>query len=350
MSVNIVSTPAQSTWLQRLTGSEPSTTVHETSTTTITSQPGGHFSLGTALRNGGIGAAVAGALGGVSLLGHVALPLIGKIGSVSGLVRLAGVGGALGVATAALPLVLPAVRNSPTAKAAVTGAAIGAAAGAILPLMPIGLGAAIGAGVALLIKHRRDNPGPDYPVYPGYQAYPGFAPYGTNPGAGVPNGLVPVTPNYGMAAGTAMNPYGNVGGYGLPQAGYGVAPAGYGMAPGVGYGYPGVSLPMTAGAAQAAPVAQAVPTSAPVPAAARPVAARAPKFKGAKSFTDGAGNLRQVGTGTIIRAAKPGSTVAPSAGIGMVPSGTAAPIGLGSMPVSPFDGTAPGAMPAMPTA
>jgi hypothetical protein len=343
MSVNIVSTPAQSSWLQRLTGSEPSTTVHETSTTTITSEPGGHFNLGTALRNGGIGAAVAGALGGVSLLGHVALPLIGKIGSVSGLVRLAGVGGALGIATAALPLVLPVVRNNPTAKAAVTGAAIGAAAGAILPLMPIGLGAAIGAGVGLLIHHRRENPGPDYPAYPGYQAYPGFVPYGTNPGVAVPSGLVPVTPNYGMAAGVAMNPYGNVGGYALPQAGYGVAP--------MGYGYPaGVSLPMTAGTAQAqampaqAMPAQAMPAAAAVAPTAAPVAAHAPKFKSAKTFTDKAGNLRQIGTGKIVRAA------AASAGVGVVPLGTSAPLGMGMASVSPYDGTAVGAMPAMPTA
>ena len=94
MSVNVIPSPQPASFWQRLTGTEPKTVVHESSTTTISSTPGGSFNLKTALRNGGIGAAVAGALGGVSLLGKVALPLIGKIGSVGGLVKLAGVGGA----------------------------------------------------------------------------------------------------------------------------------------------------------------------------------------------------------------------------------------------------------------
>src|SRR5690349_9415917 len=119
MSVTIATTsPAQSTLWQRLTGTEPKTVVTETSRTEITSDPGGSFNLKTALRNGGIGAAIAGALGGVSLLGKVALPIIGKVATVGGLAKLAGVGGAIGLATAALPIVAPKIRNNPTAKAA----------------------------------------------------------------------------------------------------------------------------------------------------------------------------------------------------------------------------------------
>lgn len=318
MSVTIVPTQQPATFWQRLTGTEPKTIVRETSTTEISSHPGGGFDLKTALRNGGIGAAVAGALGGVSLLGKVALPIIGKVGSLAGLARLAGVGGAIGVATAALPLVADAARRSPATKAALTGAAIGAAAGAVLPLMPIPLGAAIGAGVGLLVHHRRNRPAPDYPVYPGYQAHPGFVPYRTGPGAPVPNGLVPVSPNYGMYAGTAMNPYGNLAGYGAVNMGYGAMPA-----PSYGYG----TLPMQAhGAAVGQPgmqqgaVAQPVATAQPAGAAPAPGAAKAPKFRSAKTFTDKAGNLRQVGTGTVIKPAQ--------AAIGTVRPGTAAPVGM----------------------
>jgi hypothetical protein len=339
MSVNVIPAPQQSTWWQRLTHSEPKTVVREVSTTEISSTPGGSFDLKTGLRNGAIGAAVAGVLGGVSLLGKVALPIIGKVASVGGLARLAGVGGAIGLATAALPVIVPSINRSPAAKAALTGAAIGAAAGAILPLIPIPIGAAIGAGVGLLIHNRR-NRQYDYPTYPGYEAYPGYAPYGTSPGAPVPNGLVPVTPNYGMYAGTAMNPYGNPMGYAGAQMGYGM-PMGYGVPAGYGAG---MMLPAQAQGAVPAvqPVAQpqvqaasAQPTPAPTAAPARPTATKAPKFKNAKTFTDKAGNLRQIGTGRILRPAAGGVT-----GVGSVPAGAAAPIGLGAVAPQPGLGMA----------
>lgn len=303
----IAANPQPSTFWQRLTGTEPKTVVRETSTTTITNDPGGSFNVGTALRNGGIGAAVAGVLGGVSLLGKVALPLVGKVGSLSGLVRLAGVGGALGVATAAIPLIAPKIRHSPAAKAALTGAAVGAAAGAVLPLLPIPIGAAIGAGVGLLVHHRRTDPGPSYPGYPGYRAYPGFVPYGTSPGDLPPHpGMVPVTPNYGMHVGSAVNPYG----YGMPY-GYGAGmPTGpYGAMPGygaAGWGYgASMSLPMHAGQGQVSrPTGLPVATPAAAPAAARPTRpAGAPKHPGAKTWIDRSGNVRQVGTGKVLRPA-----------------------------------------------
>lgn len=332
MSVTIAtSTPQQSSWWQRVTGTEPKTVVTETSRTEITNDPGGSFNLRTALRNGGIGAAVAGALGGVSLLGKVALPIIGKVVTVGGLAKLAGIGGAIGIATAALPLVAPKLRDSPTAKAALLGAGIGAAAGAILPLIPIPIGAAIGAGVALLIKHRKDNPNPIHTEYPGYRAYPGFVPAGTSPGDTVPNGLVPVSPNYGMYGQTAQNPYG-MGMPGYPAPGYtpqgswgspygssyGASP--YGASP---YGY-GMSLPATAGQAQQ-PVA--TPAVAPAPAPVRrPAATKTAVRSKAKTFTDKAGNVRQVGTGKIL---KPTTRVA-TAGVGTVPAGTPAPVGFGA--------------------
>ncbi|MCW2925749.1 MAG: hypothetical protein JWM98_3153, partial [Thermoleophilia bacterium] len=269
MSVNIVPTQQPGTWLQRLTGTEPRTVVEERSTTTVSSVAGGSFNFRTALRNGGIGAAIAGALGGVSLLGKVALPLIGKVASVGGLARLAGVGGAIGLATAALPIIVPALQRNPTAKAAAVGAGIGAAAGLVLPFVPIWLGAGIGAGVGLLIHNRRTHPAPTYEQYPGYEARPGYVPYGTGTGP-VPAGLVPVTPNYGSYAGAAMNPYGvgGYGGYGSPAiGGYGgYGTAGYPVAS--GYGNP-LSLPMQAQGQ--VPAAVGVPAAArPAPAAARP--------------------------------------------------------------------------------
>jgi hypothetical protein len=319
MSVAIATSQQPATWWQRLTGTEPKTVIRETSTTEVTSVPGGSFNLSTALRNGGIGAAVAGALGGVSLLGKIALPIIGKVGSLGGLVKLAGVGGALGVATAAIPLVAPKIQESPAAKATLVGAGIGAAAGAILPLMPTWLGAAIGAGVGLLVHHRRTHPAPSHQVYPGYAAYPGFRPIGTSPGdAPVPHGLVPVTPNYGAYAASAVNPYG-VGAIGMsPMAGYGMA--GYGM-PGYGasmspYGAAGYSLPMTAGqqgagVPQPQVVAAQQPGAAPAPVAARPTGSA--KFPNAKTWIDRQGNVRQVGTGKVLKPAAGAGAAAPVA-------------------------------------
>lgn len=359
MSVAIAASPQPSTFWQRLTGTEPKTVVRETSTTTITNDPGGSFNVGTALRNGGIGAAVAGVLGGVSLLGKVALPLIGKVGTLSGLVKLAGVGGALGIATAAIPLVAPRVRDSPAAKAALTGAAVGAAAGAVLPLLPIPVGAAVGAGVGLLLHHRRTIPAHGYPGYPGYRAHPGYVPVGMAPGGLPPHpGMVPVTPNYGMHVGSAVNPYG----YGVPQ-GYGMSP-GYGMPQGygasmqmgpygpmgglgAGYGYgPSMSLPMQGGQHGVQPGA-AAPVATP---ATRPVAARAtgaPKHPGAKTWIDRAGNVRQVGTGAVLRpaardaatarqaATAPTAQHAAGAMLAGTPSGAMDPASLAAMSAMP---------------
>lgn len=341
MSVAIAGSPQPSTFWQRLTGTEPKTVVRETSTTTITNDPGGSFNVGTALRNGGIGAAVAGVLGGVSLLGKVALPLIGKVGTLSGLVKLAGVGGALGIATAAIPLVAPRVRNSPAAKAALTGAAIGVAAGAVLPLLPISMGAAVGAGVGLLVHHRRTNPATTYPGYPGYRAYPGYVPVGTAPGDLPPHpGMVPVTPNYGMHVGAAVNPYG----YGMP-AGYGQqvgspygAMAGYGATHGYGgyggYGYgPSMSLPMQAGQGQQVGRPAAAPITGPAtrPATARP--AGVARHPGAKTWIDKAGNVRQVGTGKVLRAsATPAAAGRRLAAPAMAPQHAAGTMPHGAVP------------------
>ena len=315
MSVSIATNPQPASWWQRLTGTEPKTVIKETSTTEVTSVEGGSFNLKAALRNGGIGAAVAGALGGVSLLGKIALPIIGKVGSLGGLVKLAGVGGALGVATAAIPLIAPKVKDSPAAKAALVGAGIGGVAGAILPLMPTWLGAAIGAGVGLLVYNRHNRPAPDYPTYPGYVAYPGYRPMGVGgDDVAVPSGLVPVTPNYGAYAGSAVNPYG----YGMNPMPYGT---GYGVSPAMPYGYGqsmygyGMTLPMTAGQQQVIPqaqqvVAQPVATAAPQTAAPKP--AGKPKYPNAKTWIDKQGNVRQVGTGKILKAAA-GAQAAPAA-------------------------------------
>lgn len=354
MSVNIVPTQQPSTFLQRLTGTEPRTVVRESSVTTISSDPGGRFDLKAGLRNGVIGAAVAGALGGASLLGKVALPLIGKVGSVAGLAKLAGIGGALGLATAALPMVASHARRSPATKAALTGVAIGAAAGAVLPLMPIPIGAAIGAGVGLLVHHRRTHPVPHHAHYPGYRAYPGFAPYGMD-GGPVPHGMVPVTPNFGGHVPGAMNPYG-FGGY--PPVGYGASMVGHG-----GYGGYGMSLPMQGGA-QAQPTGL-VPTGAlpaavaaqALPQAPRPAAAptRAPRFPKAKTYKDPLGNVRQVGTGKLLKASgreparipvAPAATAGAVAGVAGMQQG-----GYGfSSPVAAQSMVPTAALPAMPTA
>ncbi len=322
MSVAIATTPQQSTWWQRLTGTEPKTVVRETSTTEITSVPGSSFNLKTALRNGGIGAAVAGVLGGVSLLGKVALPIIGKVGSVAGLAKLAGVGGAVGLATAALPLLADKASTNPRLKAALVGAGIGAAAGALLPLIPLPIGAAIGAGVGLLVHHKRTHPDPVHTQYPGYRAYPGFVPAGTAPGDAVPNGLVPVTPNYGMYGPTAMNPYA-MGFPGYPAPAYGLpsgVPAGYGYgASPYGANSYGMTLPATAGQVQQ-PVG--APAAAPVAMPATRPAAKAPVRTKAKTFTDTAGNVRQVGTGKIVK-----PTTRPAAGVRTGAAGISAPVG-----------------------
>jgi hypothetical protein len=372
MSVSITPNQQPASFWQRLTGTEPKTVIKETSTTEVTSVEGGSFNFRTALRNGGIGAAIAGALGGVSLLGKVALPVIGKVASLGGLAKLAGVGGALGIATAALPIIAPKIKESPAAKAAVTGAAIGAAAGAILPLMPITLGAAIGAGVGLLVHNRRNRPAPDYTTYPGFVARPGYAPMGTASGDVVPNGLVPVTPNYGSQVGMAANPYG-IAGYGFPQQGYGMPQMGYGqMASPYGQTmspYYGQSLPMQA--QQQAGVQQPMAQTAPVPVAARPAASGKPKYPNAKTWIDKAGNVRQLGTGKVLKAAAgaaaaratapaqtaaPVATAIPAGYASQIPAGYTTPQSMlgstgasaGAQAMVPGYGVQPGAMPTAP--
>jgi hypothetical protein len=395
MSVDIVTAPPTNhpTLLQRVFGTEPKTVVHETSTTTIVNDPGVGIDWKTALRNGGIGAAIGGALGGVSLLTKAALPFIGKIGSVAGLARLAGTAGVLGAATAAVPFLIEASRNSPKAKAAIIGGSIGAAAGAVLPFLPVWLGAAAGAGIGLVVHNARQHRD-DYPVspYPGYVASPGWVPYGSNGQGMVPNGMTQVVPSFGAG-------YPNAGyGAGYPTAGYGYPTAGY---PANGYGYPtgyGMALPMQAagaagqaGSAQAMspqqqllmqqqvaaqqaaaagsqsraamPGAVAMPATTGVapsvaPAVASPPAAgavaRTPKFPGAKTWVDKSGNIRQVGTGKVLKAATGGSGSAGA--VGSVPTGAAAP---GIVPSTSAPGIVPTrttvlpssstALPALPT-
>lgn len=353
MSVTIATSPTQSpTLLQRLFGTEPKTVVKETSVTTIVNDPGTGIDWKTALRNGGIGAAIGGALGGVSLLTKVALPLIGKVGSLAGVARLAGTGGAIGAAIAAVPFLVDVSRRNPTAKAAIIGGSIGAAAGAVLPFLPVWLGAAAGAGIGLVAhkvtSYNQEHPAPLSP-YPGYTASPGWSPYGQ-----VPNGMTPVMP-YGQGVG-----YGPGVGFGQGM-GYGQGyPVGYGASFG-GYpaGYGAQILPQTAMGApmngQALTVAQqqallqqqqmqmlaaqqglapgaAAPQVAPgaaAPSVAAPVAAptaapvkKVAKFPNAKTWVDKAGNVRQVGTGKVLKAAA-GSGAGTSAAVGSVPSSAA---------------------------
>ncbi len=357
MSVTIATNPQQATWWQRLTGTEPKTVITETSRTEVTSVPGSSFDFKTALRNGGIGAAVAGVLGGVSLLGKVALPIIGKVASLGGLARIAGIGGALGVATAALPWVMDKAKGNPTAKAALTGAAIGAAAGAVMPFVPVWLGAAVGAGVGLLVDHRRRNPGIEYAQYNGYTAYPGYVAVG---GTGVGStGMVPVIPTgYAGGYGASMvNPYSY--GYGSP-----VATMPYATSP-YGYGSSMMSLPAQATQLQGAvaqptvatqPVAVAQPsavaqpvvrtgsatigtvaagTKAPAAATKKPATATKAKFPKAKTWIDKQGNVRQVGTGKIVKKAASGSGTS-----GSVTAGTSIPNSAPVFGVAPVSSAA----------
>jgi hypothetical protein len=206
----IVTVPQQGNWWQRLTGTSPQTVIRETSTTTITSSKG--LDIGEALRNGGIGAAVGAALGGASLLTKIAIPIIGKVGSVAGLARAATLGGAIGVGATALPFVIDYAKDRPAAKATLIGAGVGAAAGFVLPLLPTTIGAAIGAGVGYAIHRARNSNDvlPHYPTYPGFVARPGWVPYGTAPGMIPPYGLTPVSPWMGgvphiMGAGTSVS-------------------------------------------------------------------------------------------------------------------------------------------------
>ena len=376
MSVDIVTAPPTNhpSLLQRVFGTEPRTIIRESSTTTVVNEPGVGIDWKRALRNGGIGAAIGGALGGVSLLTKAALPFIGKVGSVAGLARLAGTAGVLGAATAAVPFLVEASRTSPTAKAAIIGGGIGAAAGAVLPFLPVWLGAAAGAGIGLMVHNARQHRD-DYPVspYPGYVASPGWVPYGTGPGM-VPPGMTQVVPSFGAG-------YPNMGypGAGYPAAGYPVMGSpmnGYGS---MGYGVPtgyGMALPMQAtAAAGVAPGVRApgmvagapgmvagapaptggVPTSAPG-ATAQPAAAaprKAPRFPGAKTWVDKSGNVRQVGTGKVLKAAAGGAGTAGAAGttnapgsvgaVGRVPAGVAAP-GVVAPPIVPST-SAPGLVP-----
>ena len=302
MSVTIAA-PMQSPSLwQRLTGTEPKTVIHEASTTTITNDPGASFHLKTAIRNGAIGAGLAGVLGGVSLLSKVALPVIGRVVSVPGLVRLVGVGGAVGAATAAVPLALSVARSNPTAKAATTGAVIGAAAGAVLPLLSIRSGAVLGAGVGLLVHHKRTHPD-DYAQYPGYTAYPGYVPYtGYGMGMGVTPGM---SPWGGVAPWGGVTPWGGSLGTPTPMP-YPMNPAyasGYGILPSQAQARPQGMVGVQPGLVQPgmvqAPPQGAVATGTPAPAVGRP----APKFANARTFTDGAGNVRTVGRGTIVKPA-----------------------------------------------
>src|SRR5688500_13013883 len=73
---------------------------------------------GKVLRNGLIGDAAGGLLGGFSLLAKTSLPLLGKVTGLSGIARLAGIGGAVGIASAVLPTIWPKLNQYPLAKAA----------------------------------------------------------------------------------------------------------------------------------------------------------------------------------------------------------------------------------------
>ncbi|MEO6866862.1 MAG: hypothetical protein ABI200_02455 [Gaiellales bacterium] len=64
------------------------------------------FHAGTLLKGAGIGAAVGGVLGGVALLGKIAIPLLGKVASLGGLLRFGLIGGAIGLAVAGVAMVV----------------------------------------------------------------------------------------------------------------------------------------------------------------------------------------------------------------------------------------------------
>lgn len=85
-------------------------------------------------------------------------------------------------------------------------------------------------------------------------------------------------------------------------------------------------------------LAMQAPVTVTKPAAAKQPAAAPKKGVKAKTFTDKAGNLRQVGTGKIL---KPTTRVAPS-GIDTVPAGMAAPVGYGAPTADLGQLTSPG--------
>lgn len=190
-------------FLNRLLGrtGEHETVYRTTSTTVVSNRPASRFELGRALRNTAIGGAVGGAVAGVSMLGRIGLPLLGKVTSLSGIVRLTGAGAAVGLATVALPALAPSLDRSPMLKAAVTGAGVGAGAGMLLPLVSPVFGAIAGAtiGVGLHwmrqhdvggLRHGRSGWVPVGNVYtgaayagacgmPGMSGMPGMPVYGT---------------------------------------------------------------------------------------------------------------------------------------------------------------------------
>jgi hypothetical protein len=64
------------------------------------------FNVGTLLKGLGIGGAVGGVLGGVSLLGKIAIPILGTAASLGGVLKFGLVGGAIGLAIAGVAMVI----------------------------------------------------------------------------------------------------------------------------------------------------------------------------------------------------------------------------------------------------
>ena len=284
-----------------LRGNSTTTVVDSHTVTRVSTQLHHEFNLGETLRNTAIGGAIGAALGGAALLGKFALPLLGGVKNLAGVVRFGTLGAGIGLATAVLPVIAPSLNEHPVLKAALTGASVGATAGMFLPILsPVGgalIGAAIGAGVALFSN--RDNNrygwsnGTTCP--PGVVGSPNGTPYGFN---GTPYGYrkpgllarIFGTSSYGPMANPAyagmnyLQP-----GYSQYGASVGGSPTAY--ASPYGYGSPyGQQLGMSAPAPQAGMAMQPAmlaPAALPVPVRAAAKAAKAkatvvPKSKAAK--------------------------------------------------------------------
>lgn len=235
-----------------------------------------------ALRNTVIGGAVGGALAGVSYLGKIALPVLGRVSTIGGVARLAGAGAGIGLATAVLPVVWPRLDRHPVLKSALTGAGIGAAAGTLLPIPLLGpisgalVGATIGATTRAVWQHRNDSFWNRYPAWPPYGMHP--LPYPVP----MPLPMPMPMPYPGVMPGMAFP--GAFGHPGMLPARPGALPMIHGAMhrPLIPAGLPQGVLPMSAALAGAAPQLAARPSAAAV--AAQPGAA-APAASGVTSAT-----------------------------------------------------------------
>ncbi len=213
------------------------------STVTVESRPVPALpGVSTVARNGAIGGAVGAAVAGVSWLGKIGIPLLGKVSSLAGVARFAGLGAGIGIAATVVPALWPRTEGRPALRAALVGAGVGGGLGSLVGIGGAVVGAAVGAGVGLGIHAIRRFGDDDYGN--GYWGNPCGIPVGCAPPMSFQqpslwDRLTGRTPSYPVS----WYPQGYPGFGGYPAFGMGASPyLGYGGYPMGMPSYPGYGM------------------------------------------------------------------------------------------------------------